>query len=122
MVTRTPKYDHITPVLKSLHWLPISQRIDYKILLLTFKAITGEAPLYLQELVQVVQNDISLRSNDLRMLVMPSKVPDSRYGNRCFKLAAPTLWNSLPVNIRQCESLYSFKKHLKTFLFKCAYE
>lgn len=51
LLTYTRKYDHITPVLKELHWLPVAERIDFKILLLTFKAINNIAPKYLQELL-----------------------------------------------------------------------
>ena len=83
MVTRTPKHDHITPVLTSLHWLPITQRIDYRILLLTFKALTGKAPQYLQELLKVSHSDIHLRSNNLTKLQLP-RLSDSRYGDGCF--------------------------------------
>ena len=43
IITRTKKYDHIKPVLKQLHWLPVNQRINYKILLLTYKALNGQA-------------------------------------------------------------------------------
>ena len=51
IITRTKKYDHIKPVLKQLHWLPVNQRIDYKILLLTYKALNGQAPSYITELL-----------------------------------------------------------------------
>ncbi|KAJ8404091.1 hypothetical protein AAFF_G00344410, partial [Aldrovandia affinis] len=51
ILTRSKKYEHITPVLASLHWLPIKYRADYKVLLLTFKAVNGLAPLYLTEMI-----------------------------------------------------------------------
>ena len=51
IVSRCPKYCHITPVLKSLHWLPVKARIHFKILLLMFKAVNGLAPHYLCEMV-----------------------------------------------------------------------
>ncbi len=50
VLTRSRKYDHITPILQSLHWLPIKYRISYKILLLTYKALNGLAPAYLTSL------------------------------------------------------------------------
>ncbi len=50
VLTRTRKYDHISPVLSTLHWLPIKHRIDFKILLITYKALNGLAPQYLSEL------------------------------------------------------------------------
>ncbi len=49
-LTRTRKYDHISSVLLTLHWLPIKQRIDFKILLIPYKALNGLAPQYLSEL------------------------------------------------------------------------
>ena len=49
IISRTTKYDHITPVLKQLHWLSVNQRINYKILLLTYKALNGQAPSYITE-------------------------------------------------------------------------
>ena len=63
VVSGSKKYDHITPVLKDLHWLPIRKRIELKILLLTFKCMQGCAPLYLRELLVKQANTRSLRSN-----------------------------------------------------------
>ena len=120
LVTRTRKYDHITPVLQSLHWLPVHQRIHYKILLLTFKSLAGKAPSYLQELLEVSTQSRSLRSNDQRLLVCP-KSKCVKYGDRSFRVAGPTLWNKLPLKIRLSESVEEFKSQLKTHLFKCAY-
>ena len=120
LVTRIPKYEHITPVLKSLHWLPISQRISYKILLLTFKSLMGCAPSYLQDLIQISNQSRSLRSNDQKLLVCP-RSKSVRYGDRCFRAAAPKLWNTLPNHVRQSETVSQFKSQLKTHLFKVAY-
>ena len=63
VVSGSQKYDHITPVLKDLHWLPIRKRIEFKILLLTFKCMQGCAPLYLRELLVKQANTRTLRSN-----------------------------------------------------------
>ncbi len=52
LLTQKKLYHHITPVLASLHWLPVYFRIDFKILLLTYKALNGLAPLYLTELLK----------------------------------------------------------------------
>ena len=46
LLTRTGKYEHITPILKELHWIPVDQRIEFKILVLTFKALNRTAPKY----------------------------------------------------------------------------
>ena len=121
LVTRTPKCDHITPVLKKLHWLPVAQRIDYKILLLTFKSLVGEAPLYLQELIVRSNQPRLLRSNGQNLLVCP-RSKSVRYGDRSFAVAAPTLWNSIPQHLRMCESTDHFKSLLKTHLFKVAFD
>ncbi len=65
LVTRTRKYEHITPVLMDLHWLPVEQRIEYKILLLTYKSLNGMAPKYLSDLLH--------RHNPTRQLRSASK-------------------------------------------------
>ena len=100
VVTRTRKYDHIKPVLKQLHWLPVSQRIDYKILFLTYKALNGQAPIYITELLEPYVPTRNLRSSSKNLLKVPS-VKLVSYGHRCFSFVVPTLWNSLPNNIER---------------------
>ena len=68
LIYMAPKFCHITPILVELHWLPVRWRIDYKILLITFKAINGLAPLYLSDLVSIKSSTYSLRSNDSKIL------------------------------------------------------
>ena len=121
IVSRTPKYDHITPILKSLHWLPVSQRIDYKILLLAFKCLNNIAPIYLQELLEISCKPRALRSNSNNVLLCP-RTKSVKYGNRTFTYSASTLWNSLPLPIRQCKTVSDFKCKVKTHLFKIAYD
>ena len=81
VVTRTKKYDHIKPVLKQLHWLPISQRITYKILLLTYKALNGQAPDYITELLEPYVPTRNLRSSFKKLLKVPS-IKLVSYGQR----------------------------------------
>lgn len=121
IITRTKKYEHITPVLVNLHWLPIKQRIDYKIALITFKALHGKAPAYITELLQTAPNTRNLRSNDQHLLQCPRTSMVS-YGDRSFAHVAPSLWNKLPFDIRSADSLDSFKSKLKTHLFLNAYD
>ncbi|KAJ8376767.1 hypothetical protein SKAU_G00073470 [Synaphobranchus kaupii] len=71
ILTRTKKYEHITPVLASLHWLPIKFRIDFKVLLLTFKALNGLAPVYICNLLLPYKPKRSLHSQDAGYLVVP---------------------------------------------------
>ena len=116
VISRTAKFDHITPVLNELHWLRIPERIEYKILLLCHKCISGVAPTYLQELLHVYCPTRSLRSCDSLLLVEQRERVLS-YGGRAFQCAAPRLWNQLPAHIRKIESTPVFARHLKTFLF-----
>ena len=92
LLTGTGKYDHITPVLQELHWLPVVCRVQYKIILLTYKALQGLAPLYLQELLSYRTAWPGLRSAGT--LNIPRR--RQRFGYRSFACAAPHLWNSLP--------------------------
>ena len=120
VLTRTRKRDHISPVLASLHWLPVKSRIEFKILLLTYKALNGQAPLYLKELLVPYYPTRALRSQNTGLLVVP-KVSKSRMGGRAFNYQAPLLWNHLPVSVREADTLSTFKSRLKTFLFDKAY-
>ncbi|KXJ15608.1 hypothetical protein AC249_AIPGENE21209 [Exaiptasia diaphana] len=120
IVTLSKRRDHITPLLKDLHWLPVRQRINYKILLLTFKALHGLTPSYISELISVYKPKRTLRSSkELLLSVKPYSM--KTYGSRSFSVAAPTLWNSLPSDLRNIDSLLSFKKELKTYLFSLAF-
>ena len=103
VVSGSKKYDHITPVLKDLHWLPIRKRIEFKILLLTFKCMQGCAPLYLRELLVKQANTRTLSSNTRNLLQM---------------YYVPHLWNELPDNIKAADSVQNFKKQLETLLFR----
>ena len=117
------KYCHVRPLLYNLHWLPVKFRIDFKILLLTYKAINGLAPFYLQELISLKEAcKYKLRSDCDGLLLNPVKFKTlTTLGDRSFAAAAPQLWNSLPYSIRSSPSVASFKKTLKTFLFQKAF-
>ena len=115
------KYDSITPILKELHWLPIEQRIIFKINLITFKCLNNLAPPYLNELLTLYRPNRTLRSSSdkLRLVTVPYNL--KTYGCRSYSVQAPILWNSLPFHIRSADSINSFKSKLKTYLFKSAY-
>ena len=119
VVTRTPcsPENHITPVLKSLHWLPIKFRILFKILLLTYKCVYGLAPEYLSSLVILKNCPRPLRIQSLELLEVP-KTRLKTYGDRSFMYAAAVEWNKLPLDIRKLHSVDCFKEHLKTHLFR----
>ncbi|XP_071794571.1 uncharacterized protein [Asterias amurensis] len=103
----------INPILKELHWLPINERIVYKILLLTYKSLSGLAPQYLSCHVKYsVPGRVGLRSStDMKLVEFRM---NRSWGDRSFAAAAPRLWNSLPPPIRSCTSISIFKKQLKT--------
>ena len=104
-LTGISKRDHITPVLASLHWLPIKSRIEFKILLITYKALKGLAPSYLKDLIVPYCPNRSLRSLNAGLLVVP-RVAKSRMGGRAFSYQAPLLWNQLQSGFgRQTPSL-----------------
>ena len=114
------KIEHITPVLINLHWLPIEQRVIFKLLLYTYKALHGLAPDYLANLLNFYTPVRSLRSSKSIILSVP-RSRTSTYGDRSFTCASPTLWNKLPDFIKYSETLDSFKTRLKTHLFKIAF-
>ena len=111
LVTKTQKYEHITPVMINLHWLPI-----------IYQSLHGLAPSYLTDKLSLRPNK-GLRSDNQLLLNVPvSTLRLKFYGDRAFSVAGPTLWNALPKNIRLCATLAAFKTSLKTYLFKKAYK
>ena len=120
LVTRTKKFDHITPVLVQLHWLPIAQRIEFKILLLVYKCLHNLAPSYLSALIVPVSSQRALRSSSKNLLTV-QKSRTIRYGDGAFCNAGPQLWNKLPENVKDSASVDIFKSKLKTCLFNKAY-
>ena len=107
------KYDHITPVLKDQHWLPVEHRIIYKILLLAYKAQHGTAPPYLSSLLSPYKPGRSLRSEGKHLLTTPRYRLEG-FGKRCFAHAAHSLWNTLPISIKCAQSTDTFKNSSRT--------
>ena len=120
VLTRTRKFDHISPVLSNLHWLPVKFRIEYKILLLTYKALNGLAPTYLTELISYYKPSRDLRSQSAGSLLVP-RINKVTSGSRAFSYKAPQLWNNLPVSVRDSDTASIFKSRLKTYLFSQAF-
>lgn len=119
LVTKIKRYDHqhITPVLRDLHWLPIRDRVVFKVSLLTYKALNNQGPTYISELLLPYTPPRLLRSASLALLEPPKNTNTSFYGHRAFAAAAPDIWNKLPVDIRTAPSVTVFKSRLKTYLF-----
>ena len=113
------KYDHTTPLFKSLHWLPVCECIVFKIAVFMYKCTHDLAPKYLQDIV-VITHGRQLQSHTNNHLLVSRSNP-SMTCNASFKSMGPRIWNTLPLNIINAQSLLIFKKELKTFVYKWAY-
>ncbi len=116
VLTRTRKYDHISPVLSALHWIPIKHCIDFKILLIIYKAPNGLAPQYLSELLSHYSPLRLLRSQNSGHLIIP-RISKSTADGRSFFYLSPKLWSNLPNTVQEADTLCQFKSRLKTYLF-----
>ena len=101
LITHSRKCHHITPILLDLHWLPLSERIKFKILLLTLKALHQQSPTYIHDLITRYLPSRSLRSSSALSL-NPVSFNLKTYGSRAFSVLARVLWNKLPDDIRSC--------------------
>ena len=104
LVLLARRHHHSTPLLEKLHWLPISERIKYKVACMCFSAISGSGPAYLSELLRVYTPSRTLRSSDTRMLEI-QQYKRKTHGFCTFSCFGPHNWNSLPQNIRHCSTL-----------------
>ena len=121
-VCTVSRYDHITPSLINLHWLPVTQRIEFKIAMLVHKCIYGVAPQYLLDLMKINESSrYQLKSHRGILLMDNTYRTKKTLGDRAFENVAPKVWNRLPLEIRHCQSLNAFKVLLKTHLFKLAF-
>jgi len=115
----TRRCDHITPVLRQLHWLPVRQRFDFKLALLVYKALHVATAAYLVDDCQLVSHAgrRRLRSADIDTCCVQRT--NTRFGDQSFAAAGQRLWNSLPARIRQPDNdTGEFRRQLKSFLFK----
>ena len=122
LVAGARKYDHVTPLLRDKHWLPVEQRIHFKIAVTVYKCLHGLSADYLSDFTRPsTASTISqrLRSADRQQLYVPRS--NTRMGDRSFAVAGPSTWNRLPATVTAAPSLAVFKKQLKTFLFREAY-
>ena len=119
VLTKTRKFDHITPILRSLHWLPVSHRIDFKIMLLVYKSLNGLGPKYISDMLVPYETARSLRSSEAGLLTVPRV--RSKRGEAAFAHYATTNWNKLPLDTRSAPSLATFKNRLKTVMFCSAF-
>ena len=113
IICRCGPRDHVTPLRKELHWLPIEARPVFKILCYTYNAIHGNLPEYMCDLVSVYNpKRCGLRSgNSSIKRLCTVKAKSVKYRYMCYSIAAPSLWNKLPENIRSAETFATFKSH-----------
>ena len=117
------KYDHVTLLLRELHWLRVPERIAFRLAVLVFRCRHGSAPSYLiAELHNVadVESRQRLRSASTTALLVP-RTERSTIGDRAFPVAAARIWNSLSSFVQSSSSLPVFRRRLKTELFARSY-
>ena len=102
-----------------LHWLPVKQRVQYSILLLVFRAQHRLVPPYITDLIEQRATRVLRSTTNNDFYVPPSR---SRYGGRMFSVAGQQLWNSLPAEMKKICCLMTFKRLLKTHLFRAVYK
>ena len=122
LIEKVPKYEHIAIFRQKLHWLPILARIQYKVLLMTWKAVNKQAPQHLQELLKLKEHHRNLRNANTKRLEVPEGATANSFGERAFCISAPLLWNKIPVHLRMSKTVAHFKKGLKTHLFTKHYD
>ena len=113
-----------TKQMKELHWLPVRQRIEFKINMITYKGKNNLAPGYVSDMTEAYNRpklNMTLRSSKQNQLDEKwSK--HKRSGDRAYSVCGPKLWNLVPLKIRKLPTVELFKKELKTDLFKKAFK
>jgi len=116
--------ERITPLLRELHWLRVPERVTFRLCVLVYRCLHGTAPAYLAESLHRT-SDVDTRrrlcSADSAMVVVPS-TRRSTLGDRAFPVASARAWNSLPSSVRNAPSLTTFRRELKTVLFRSSFD
>ena len=106
---KAPRVEYTSPLICSLHWLPVQQRIKRTVCHICYASLTGTSPKYMSELVNVYTPSRCLRSlSDSRTLTVPC-VRTNTYGQRSFAYQGPATWNDLPFDLRHKDSQSTFK-------------
>ena len=120
IVTKSNWRADAVPILRKLHWLPIRQRITFKLAVLTYKVHATATPEYLASLLQPNDTGRTLRSSMAPRLHVPRTRTET--AKRAFAVAAPNMWDSLPdSSVSLSDSILTFKRTLKTYLFTCTF-
>lgn len=121
LIFHQPKWHHVRPLMKSLHWLPVVKRCAFKLGCTIFEALYGNSPAFISSRLHRCIPSRDLGSSHLSLLVTPS-FKRKKHGGLRFAVLAPQFWNSLPAEMRSLTSLAQFRKQLKTWLFSQAYD
>jgi len=123
LVFSTRKLEHITPLLRELHWLKVPERIQFRLCVLAYRCLISTAPSYLAETLHLTTDVGSrrrLRSASTSTLVIPS-TRRTTLDDGVFTVTAARAWNGLPSSLRSVPSLLQFRRDLKTALFQSSY-
>ena len=104
---------------QELHWLPVEQCIAYKLAVLTYKTRQTSVLEYLSRHIMIRSSTRSLRSSSAPLLHVPFR--RTSFDKRSFSTAAPSVWNSLPGSVQNCDMLALFKSRLKAHLFSSVF-
>ena len=119
LVYSARRSEHVSPLLRDLHWLRVPQRIEFRLTVLSYRCLNGAAPRYLADELQLVAHITSrerLRSASTARLHVP-RTAHKTIGDRAFPVAAARVWNGLASSTTSQSSLLSFRRALKTELF-----
>ena len=123
VVLQADKYASPRECMKNVHWLPISMRIEHKILTIVYKCTRGLAPKYLQDLIkQCIPSRPRLHSSGSSTKLVVPRVTRQTFVARAFSVCGPSLWNSLPADITEAPTVDQFKTRLKTHMFREIYD
>ena len=119
LILAVSKYYSTSECVQTLQWLPIHERVDYKILTRIYKCTRGQAPMHLQDLlVNAVPRREGLCSSSIMYTLVVPCVQRQTFAARSFVVYGPSLWNSIPDGIKRSPTLESFRSRVKTLLYK----
>jgi len=121
LVSGSSRRDHVTSLLRDRHWLPVKQRVEYKLCMMVHRCLYGDAPSYLADLITpsaAATVRPGLRSAASSSVAVPVPRTTSSLGDRSFAAAGPRAWNKLPPPLRCVSSPAAFKRQLKKFFIQ----
>ena len=115
VVFKAHRFCHVTPLRKSLHWLPVRERIQFKLCCTTYQVMSNQQPHYLFSMLSPADTSRGLRSSSHGNLKVPRV--KTNFGSRAFSVSGPVTWNSLPTHVKLSKSFLLFHRSLKSHFF-----